>query len=75
MVDTFKSHAILFYIVGLGFGCSYSLVEVDAMHFVHTPLKKKLLRAAIGTGLFAGILTAFYYMGYQTSEELTNFVV
>jgi len=32
----------------MGFGCSYSLVEVDCIDFVKTPLKKKIFRGILG---------------------------
>ena len=44
------------------------------MDFVHTPPKKKVLRAILGVLLFAAIFSSFQFMGNPT-EELTEFVV
>jgi hypothetical protein len=40
--------SILFYIIGMSFGCSYSLLSVDCIDWVKTSLKKRIARAAIG---------------------------
>ena len=49
--ETFEWSSILFYLVGMGFGCSYSLVEVDCIDWVKTRLGKRLLRASLGCGI------------------------
>ena len=43
--------SILFYIIGLGFGTSYSLLQVDCFDFVRTHWAKKVGRAFLGCGL------------------------
>ena len=54
MVKTFEWSAILFYLVGMGFGCSYSLVDVDCIDWVKTSLCKRLVRGLIGGGIAFG---------------------
>ena len=51
--------SILFYIIGLGFGTSYSLLEVDCFDFVRTHWAKKVGRAFLGCGLAEGIYAIF----------------
>ena len=58
----------MFYIIGLGFGTSYSLLEVDVFDFVHTHWLKKILRAILGCSLAQGI---YFFFGYFNSNEST----
>ena len=53
--QTFFFTAVLFFIIGMGFGTSYSLVYVDCLDWVHTRLWKRLLRGVIGCGIVTGI--------------------
>jgi hypothetical protein len=43
--------SILFYIIGMSFGCSYSLLTVDCIDWVKTSFKKRLIRAVIGISI------------------------
>jgi hypothetical protein len=43
--------SILFYIIGMSFGCSYSLLTVDCIEWVKTSFKKRLIRAVIGISI------------------------
>ena len=45
----------MFYLVGMGFGCSYSLVQVDCIDWVKTSLPKRLVRGIIGCCLGLGV--------------------
>ena len=44
----------------MGFGCSYSLLEVDTIEFVHSSPLKKFLRTLLGGGFSVMI----YYGAY-----------
>jgi hypothetical protein len=44
----------LFFITGMGFGISYSLVYVDCLDWVHTVLYLRLIRAVIGGAIAGG---------------------
>jgi hypothetical protein len=57
--QTFFITSILFFIVGMGFGTSYSLVHVDCLDWVHTMLHLRLIRGFAGSALAFGIFTAF----------------
>lgn len=56
--QTFDYTGILFFITGMGFGTSYSLVHVDCIDWVHTSWPLRLLRSFIGC-LIAGVV---YYL-------------
>lgn len=71
--DTFMSTSILFYIIGLGFGTSYSLLEVDCFDFVRTHWAKKVGRAILGCALAEGIYAIFVSAFPQKSTFLTRF--
>ena len=49
--ETFKDSAVIFYVIGMGFGTSFSLIEVDCFDWVKTRPWKRFLRAAIGGSL------------------------
>lgn len=55
---------MLFYLTGMGFGASYSLLEVDTIEFVRTPIHKKLIRSFIGL-LFSIIIYFGSYAIYN----------
>jgi hypothetical protein len=57
--QTFFYTAIVFFITGMGFGTSYSLVHVDCLNWVHTDWKRKLARGLLGTGIAGGAYFAF----------------
>jgi ABC-type Co2+ transport system permease subunit len=44
----------------MGFGCSYSLVEVDCINWVKTSLSKRILRTILG-----GVITIAIYKAFQ----------
>jgi hypothetical protein len=75
--ETFLSMGILFFIMGMGFGASYSLSDVNCIEFVKTPLWKKLLRTGLGVGIAVGIFTIF--QAIQThllkGDDLTYFLI
>ena len=57
--QTFFYTSILFFITGMGFGTSYSLVHVDCLDWVHTDWKLKLGRGVFGSAIAAGVFFAF----------------
>ena len=59
---TFHKTACLFYIVGLGFGTSYSLTEVDCIDWVKTNWMKKIFRGVLGCGIAELIFWSFNYL-------------
>ena len=57
--QTFFYTGILFYVTGMGFGTSYSLVYVDCLDWVHTPLILRIIRAILGGGIAIGVYWIF----------------
>lgn len=74
MQKTFEESSVLFYLVGMSFGCSFSLVEVDCIDWVKTSLKKRLVRAVIGTGIAIGLRELFRYISIE-DQQLTEYMV
>lgn len=60
--QTFFYTSVLFFIIGMGFGTSYSLVYVDCLDWVHTRLWKRLVRGVLGCGLVTGLFIAYNYI-------------
>ena len=52
----------------MGFGASYSLLEVDTIEFVRTPIHKKLIRSVIGI-LFSAIIYLGSYFLYNWMND------
>jgi hypothetical protein len=57
--QTYFNTAILFYIIGMGFGTSYSLVHVDCLDWVRTSFPLRLVRALLGCAVSGGVYLAF----------------
>lgn len=58
-IETYNETAILFFLVGLCFGTSYSMTSIDVVKWVvHTPWYFRLLRAALGVGIGFGLTHA-----------------
>ena len=57
--QTFFYTSILFFITGMGFGTSYSLVHVDCLDWVHTSLPVRILRGILGCAIVGGVYFAF----------------
>jgi hypothetical protein len=57
--QTFDYTGILFFITGMGFGTSYSLVHVDCIDWVHTSWKLRLVRGILGTAITLGVYLLF----------------
>ena len=74
MQETFESVEILFWIVGMGFGCSYSLVEVDCIDWVKTDWRRKLARTLLVIVITSGCFLLVEYFG-KSENELTEFVL
>ena len=60
--QTFFYTSILFFITGMGFGTSYSLVHVDCLDWVHTSALKRIARSVLGCGIVVAVYTAFQYV-------------
>jgi len=62
----------------MGFGCSYSLLDVDSIEFVKASALRKLARtvlgAAISVGLYFGILGLYAAIRREDDDLLTEFV-
>jgi hypothetical protein len=71
---TFESSSVLFSLVGMGFGCSYSLVEVDCIDWVKTSMPKRLIRAVIGTGLALGVFALAELLSVD-NQHLTQYMI
>lgn len=56
--QTFYYSSILFFIIGMGFGTSFSLVHVDCLDWVHTKPLLRVVRGILGSGIAAG----FYFI-------------
>lgn len=70
---TYMGTSVLFYIIGLGFGTSYSLLEVDCGDFVRTHWAKKIARAVLGCALAEGIYELFIGAFPEKGTFLTRF--
>jgi len=62
--ETFEGSCILFYVVGMGFGCSSSLkvAEFDCIRWVKTSAKKRIPRAILGGIIASGIYVGSRYI-------------
>jgi hypothetical protein len=69
---------VLFYLTGMGFGCSYSLLDVDSIEFVKTSSLRKLARTVLGVaialGLYFGIIGLYDRVWTEDYDQLTTFV-
>jgi hypothetical protein len=53
--ETFISIKVVYFMIGMSFGCSYSLNQVEAFEFVQTPRYKRIIRAAIALVIILGL--------------------
>jgi hypothetical protein len=60
--QSFYFTGILFYITGMGFGTSFSLVHVDCLDWVHTSMWQRILRSLIGCIIAAAVYLGFTYI-------------
>jgi hypothetical protein len=60
----------------MGFGCSMSLLQVDTIEFVRTPIHKKLIRSALGLAISAGVYFGSYglydWMNQGQKEDIIS---
>jgi hypothetical protein len=49
--QTFYYSYVLFFLIGMGFGTSYSIEKVDCLEWVHTRPMKRLIRGVLGVGI------------------------
>jgi hypothetical protein len=59
--ETYYNSQILNYLVSMGFGCSFSLVNVDSIDWIKTRTWKRLVRTIIG---FAFYMLMFYLIEF-----------
>mgnify|MGYP006893297012 CR=1 FL=1 len=45
--------------VGAGFGCSYSMTQIDLMSWINTSFYLKMIRIILGVGSFVGVQMLF----------------
>jgi hypothetical protein len=57
--QTYFFTSVLFFIIGMGFGTSYSLTKVDCLDWVHTCLWKRIVRGILGCAIVSGVFIAF----------------
>jgi hypothetical protein len=69
--QTFFYTSILFFITGMGFGTSYSLVHVDCLDWVHTTPLLRVLRGFIGSAISIGIYYLFQLI--PSNDEPTRY--
>lgn len=77
-VETYNETAILYFLVGLVFGTSYSMTTVDVANWiVHTPWYIRFVRGAIGVGIGYCLVNANRWIlsaaGAEQSQQLTEF--
>ena len=60
--QTFFFCSILFFITGMGFGTSYSLVHVDCLDWVRTQFLYRVARGLLGCAVSTGIFIGFQYI-------------
>ena len=52
----------------MGFGCSFSLVEVDCIDWVKTGWKKKVVRSVLGVALLVALYEGITFWDYGNNE-------
>jgi len=57
LAQTFFYTNVLFFMIGMGFGTSYSIAYVNPFEWVHTRFSKRLARGVLGVGLVIGLET------------------
>jgi hypothetical protein len=57
--QTFFFSSILFFITGMGFGTSYSLVHVDCLDWVHSEFYLRIIRGVLGCLISGSVFVAF----------------
>jgi len=70
---TFEKCSILFSLVGVVFGQTYSLNYVRPLLWIHTPLWKKLIRTIIGLSIAAGFNYLFFLFVKSSNDVATRF--
>ena len=70
--DTFNLSAIIFYLIGICFGTSYSMTEIDLIAWINTKRRFKLIRTLIGAVTSIGVTQLFKLIDKQ-SENVTDY--
>ena len=70
---TFEENTVLFFLIGIGFGTSYSMTKINLLDWNNTSVIKKVIRMVIASGIYFGIYELFQYFSegsnYETSEK------
>ena len=59
--DTFKISSVLFYLIGAGFGTSYSMTQIDLLAWINSNPYQKFVRVCLGIGSYLAIYFLFDY--------------
>jgi hypothetical protein len=70
--ETFNLSAIIFYLIGICFGTSYSMTEIDLIAWVNTKQQYKLIRTLIGAVTSIAVTQLFKLIDKQ-SENVTDY--
>jgi hypothetical protein len=72
--QTYDLTAILFYIVGMVFGQSYSVQHVKPLLWVQTSPCKRMIRTILGVTLAGLLYSPFYFGSKNTTSQMTKFM-
>jgi len=73
MNPTLDSSTLIFFIVGMVFGQSYSLNFVKPLLWVHSGPLRKTIRTLLCLSICVGIFYAMYYLTKDSNNETTKF--
>ena len=68
--ETLSQIGILFYLVGMTFGCSYSLLKIDCIDWVRTRLHKRLIRGFVAIVIYCLFLLFFDWFGHLDVDRM-----
>ena len=71
---TFAETTMLFFLVGAGFGTSFSMTRINILDWNKTSFTKKIFRMIITAGVYFGISFLFsYFVDAHNSEASETF--
>lgn len=68
---TFQNHFSYYFIIGISFGCSHNLADVNGIEFVKTGATKKFIRTVIAL-IIMGLLL---YLSEEVVSILDNYTI
>ena len=71
--STFNYSSILFFLIGIEFGASYSMTQINILDFIQTHLALRVLRALVGLAIALGIAYLFTLKASIESETFTAY--